>query len=65
MNHDIILSVLEGATGTAIFVAIAKHIPDWPLSCKGIWDWFKGSIQEIAAQRSGQPVNPTETQPKK
>jgi hypothetical protein len=64
INHDAILSVLEGATGTAVFVAVAKHMPEWPLTWKGIYDWVKGSIQEVAAQRSGQ-VNPQQDNPKK
>jgi hypothetical protein len=51
------LSLLGGATGTAMLVAVAKHMPDWPITWKGIYDWFKGSVQEIAAQRSGGVVN--------
>lgn len=62
MNHDAILSVLAGSTGTVVFVSLAKHMPDWPITWKGIYEWIKGSIQEVAAQRSGVPVNPTQDQ---
>lgn len=53
--------LLEGATGTAVFVAIAKHMPDWPLSWQSIYEWFRGSIQEIANQRSGAVTSDVES----
>jgi hypothetical protein len=65
MSHDLILDVLSGATGTAILVAVAKHMPEWPITWKGLYDWFKGSVQEVAAQRGGGAQNPTQDQPKK
>lgn len=63
MNHDVVLSILSGATGTAVFVAVAKHMPDWPITCRGLWEWFRGSIQEIAAQRSGGTATSTNPTP--
>ncbi len=57
MNHDTILSLLEGSTGTLVFFAVAKWMPEWPITAKGIYDWVKHSIQEIASQRSGASMN--------
>ena len=60
MSHDAILAVLAGSTGTLVYASIARHMPDWPITWKGMYEWFRGSIQEIAAQKSGQaPQNPT------
>lgn len=62
MTAGTALSILSGATGTAVFAAIAKHMPDWPVTWQGLYEWAKGSIQEIASQRSGVQIteNPTE-----
>lgn len=58
--------ILEGATGTAVFVSIAKWIPDWPLNWEKMWNWGKHSVQEIAAQRSGNFTQPeTPAQPER
>lgn len=58
MNHDLILDALSGATGSIIIGAFAKHLPAWPITCQGVYDWLKGSIQEVASQRSGLPQMP-------
>ena len=52
-------TILGTGGGFLLFNAWAKHIPDWPISPAKCWEWFKGTAQEVASQRSGPPaVNP-------
>lgn len=46
-----IIAAVGAAGGSMVFVSIARHIPDWPLSCAKLWGWFKDSTQEIASQK--------------
>jgi hypothetical protein len=55
VNANMIVAAVSAVGGSFAFAAIARHIPDWPLSCAKLWGWFKDSTQEIASQKRQNP----------
>lgn len=54
LSLESVTSILGGSGAVILFTAWARHIPEWPLSWAKIWEWFRGTAQEVASQRSGQ-----------
>lgn len=54
VSTQLIETIIGGSGAAMLFNAWAKHIPDWPLSWAKLWEWFRGTAQEVASQRSGQ-----------
>lgn len=49
-SEAVLAAVTTGAATTAL-TAVARHMPDWPLSWAKMWGWFKDSVQEYASQK--------------
>lgn len=55
-----VIDTLSGGTVTWVLTAVAKHMPDWPLTWQKMYEWFRATAQEVANQRSGgtNPIYP-------
>lgn len=55
--------LLTGSSVTLLVTACARHIPDWPLTYGKMWEWLRGTVQEVVSQRSGMAIGTVSASP--